>query len=156
MINRKLYEIGTEPSVIRALFAYGLEKSKEVGSENVYDYSLGNPSIPAPEKVNQTIRQLTENVDSLSLHGYSMAACFENVRETVAGVLSRRFSYPIRGSDLFFTCGAAPALISVIKALAAEESSEIVPNTNILWRTTERCSRSSRRMWKHSRWITRR
>ena len=121
MINRKLYEIGTEPSVIRALFAYGLEKSKEVGSENVYDYSLGNPSIPAPEKVNQTIRQLTENVDSLSLHGYSMAAGFENVRETVAGVLSRRFS-----RDLFFTCGAAPALISVIKALAAEESSEIV------------------------------
>ena len=126
MINRKLYEIGTEPSVIRALFAYGLEKSKEVGSENVYDYSLGNPSIPAPEKVNQTIRQLTENVDSLSLHGYSMAAGFEKVRETVAGVLSRRFSYPIRGRDLFFTCGAAPALISVIKALAAEESSEIV------------------------------
>ncbi len=126
MINQKLYEIGTEPSVIRALFAYGLEKAKEIGGENVYDYSLGNPSIPAPEKVNETIRCLTESVDSLSLHGYSMAAGFESVRKTVADILSRRFSFPIRGRDLFFTCGAAPALISVIKALAAEESSEIV------------------------------
>lgn len=126
MINRKLYEIGTEPSVIRALFAYGLEKAKEIGSENVYDYSLGNPSIPAPEKVNHTIRQLTENVDSLALHGYSMAAGFESVRVSVAKVLSRRFSYPIRAQDLFFTCGAAPALISVIKALAADNDSEII------------------------------
>ena len=126
MINQKLYEIGTEPSVIRALFAYGLEKAKEIGGENVYDYSLGNPSIPAPEKVNETIRCLTESVDSLSLHGYSMAAGFESVRKTVADILSRRFSFPIRGRDLFFTCGAAPALISVIKALAAEASSEII------------------------------
>ena len=126
MINQKLYEIGTEPSVIRALFAYGLEKAKEIGADNVYDYSLGNPSIPAPEKVNRTICQLTENENSLALHGYSMAAGFESVRKTVADVLSRRFSYPIRSQDLFFTCGAAPALISVVKALAAEECSEII------------------------------
>lgn len=126
MFNQKLYEIGTEPSVIRALFAYGLEKAQEIGPENVYDFSLGNPSIPAPEKVNQTIRELTESVDSVSLHGYSMAAGFESLRETVAKGLSRRYDDSIQGKDLFFTCGAAPAVISVLKALAANEKSEVL------------------------------
>lgn len=126
MINQKLYDLGTEPSLIRALFAYGLEKVKEVGPENVFDYSLGNPSIPAPAKVNETIRKLTETEDSITLHGYSMAAGFETVRNEVAASLSKRFHAEINGKDLFFTCGAAPALISVIKALVAEEQREIL------------------------------
>ena len=126
MINQKLYDLGTEPSLIRALFAYGLETTKEVGPEKVYDYSLGNPSIPAPAKVNESIRKLTETEDSVTLHGYSMAAGFEDVRNEVAASLSRRFHVDIAGKDLFFTCGAAPALISVIKALTADEHSEIL------------------------------
>lgn len=126
MINERLYDLGTEPSLIRALFAYGLEKTKEVGAENVFDYSLGNPSIPAPEKVNESIRTLIDTENSIALHGYSMAAGFESVRNAVAESLSKRYGTSIRGTDLFFTCGAAPALISVIKTLAVNSNSEIL------------------------------
>ena len=126
MINERLYDLGTEPSLIRALFAYGLEKTKEVGAENVFDYSLGNPSIPAPKKVNESIRTLIDTENSIALHGYSMAAGFESVRNAVAESLSKRYGTSIRGTDLFFTCGAAPALISVIKTLAVNSNSEIL------------------------------
>ena len=60
MVNEKYYGYGTAPSVIREMFAYGLEQAKVVGKENVYDYSLGNPSIPAPKKVNETIKRLLD------------------------------------------------------------------------------------------------
>ena len=63
MVNQKYYGLGTAPSGIRALFAYGLEQAKIVGPENVFDYSLGNPSIPAPAKVNETIADLAKNYD---------------------------------------------------------------------------------------------
>lgn len=73
MVNQEYYTLGTAPSVIRQLFAYGLEQAKVVGPENVYDYSLGNPSIPAPKKVNESIKKIVDETDSIKLHGYSMA-----------------------------------------------------------------------------------
>ena len=73
MVNEKYHGLGTAPSVIRELFAYGLQQAKVVGKENVFDYSLGNPSIPAPAKVNETIKKLIDTTDSIQLHGYSMA-----------------------------------------------------------------------------------
>ena len=114
MINKTFERLGTEPSVIRKIFAYGLEQAKKIGAENVYDYTLGNPSIPAPAKVNETIRELTETVDSLHLHGYSMAPGFEEARNAVAP------------KELFFTCGAAAALISSIKALSFDGAEILV------------------------------
>ena len=65
MVNQKFYQLGTAPSVIRELFAYGLEQAKTVGPENVFDYSLGNPSIPAPAKVNQSIHDILNDTDSI-------------------------------------------------------------------------------------------
>ena len=126
MVNQTFYELGTAPSVIRQLFAYGLEQAKIVGKENVFDYSLGNPSIPAPKKVNESIHKLVDETDSIQLHGYSMAPGFEEPRQAIAADLSRRFGLDVRGSDLFLTCGAAPALISVIKALVVDGDSEIM------------------------------
>ena len=126
MVNQTFYELGTAPSVIRQLFAYGLEQAKVVGKENVFDYSLGNPSIPAPKKVNESIHKVVDETDSIQLHGYSMAAGFEEPREAIAADLSRRFGLDIRGSELFLTCGAAPALISVMKALIVDADSEIM------------------------------
>ena len=76
MVNQTFYELGTAPSVIRQLFAYGLEQAKIVGPENVFDYSLGNPSIPAPKKVNESIQKLVDETDSIQLHGYSVAPGF--------------------------------------------------------------------------------
>mgnify|MGYP000469672779 CR=1 FL=1 len=74
MVNQEYYNLGTAPSVIRQLFAYGLEQAAKVGADKVYDYSLGNPSIPAPKKVNESIKKLVDEMDSIKLHGYSMAA----------------------------------------------------------------------------------
>lgn len=126
MVNKTFYELGTAPSVIRQLFAYGLQQAAIVGAENVYDYSLGNPSIPAPAKVNQSIHDIVDGVDSIKLHGYSMAAGFDGARNAVAADLSKRFGLDVKGSDLFFTCGAAPALISIIKAMIVGSDSEIM------------------------------
>ena len=120
MVNQEYYTLGTAPSVIRQLFAYGLEQAKVVGPENVYDYSLGNPSIPAPKKVNESIKKIVDETDSIKLHGYSMAPGFEEARAAVAKDLAARFGLDVKASELFFTCGAAPALISIIKALIVD------------------------------------
>ena len=126
MVNQTFYELGTAPSVIRQLFAYGLEQAKIVGPENVFDYSLGNPSIPAPKRVNESIQKLVDETDSIQLHGYSVAPGFEEARRAIADDLSRRFGLSVHGEELFLTCGAAPALISVIKALVVSGDSEIM------------------------------
>ena len=126
MVNQEYYNLGTAPSVIRALFAYGLEQAAKVGADKVYDYSIGNPSIPAPKKVNESIVKIVNEVDSIALHGYSMAAGFEPARKAVADDLSARFGLDVKSSELFFTCGAAPALISIIKALTVNADSEIM------------------------------
>ena len=126
MVNQKFYQLGTAPSVIRELFAYGLEQAQVVGPENVFDYSLGNPSIPAPAKVNQSIHDILNDTDSIRVHGYSMACGFDSAREAIAANLNRRFGMELKPGNLFLTCGAAPGLIAVIKALLAEEDSEIM------------------------------
>ena len=126
MVNQEYYTLGTAPSVIRQLFAYGLEQAKVVGPENVYDYSLGNPSIPAPKKVNESIKKIVDEMDSIKLHGYSMAPGFEEARAAVAKDLAARFGLDVKASELFFTCGAAPALISIIKALIVDADTEIM------------------------------
>lgn len=126
MVNQEYYTLGTAPSVIRQLFAYGLEQAKVVGPENVYDYSLGNPSIPAPKKVNESIKKIVDEIDSIKLHGYSMAPGFEEARAAVAKDLAARFGLDVKASELFFTCGAAPALISIIKALIVDADTEIM------------------------------
>lgn len=125
MVNDIFHQLGTEPSVIRELFAYGLQRSAEVGSEHVYDYSLGNPSIPAPKAVNQAITDILQDTDSIHVHGYSMAAGFTETRQAIADDLNRRFGTSLHAGNLFLTCGAAPALISVIKALICDADSEI-------------------------------
>ena len=126
MVNQEYYTLGTAPSVIRQLFAYGLEQAKVVGPENVYDYSLGNPSIPAPKKVNESIKKIVDETDSIKLHGYSMAPGFEEARAAVAKDLAARFGLDVKASELFFTRGAAPALISIIKALIVDSDTEIM------------------------------
>lgn len=126
MINEKYHGLGTAPSVIRELFAYGLQQAKVVGRENVFDYSLGNPSIPAPAKVNETIKNLIDNTDSIQLHGYSMAPGFENVRQAIADNLNARFNCNAKASELFMTCGCAPALVSVAHALTTSPEDEFI------------------------------
>ena len=126
MVNPTYEKLGSAPSTIRELFAYGLRRSAEVGPENVFDYSLGNPSIPAPQPVQQALLDVLHDTDPIQVHGYSMAGGFDGTRRAVAEDLTRRFGMTIRPEELFFTCGAAAALISVIRALTVSPDSEFV------------------------------
>lgn len=125
MINQAALELGTERSCIRQLFEYGLSRAKIVGPENVYDFSLGNPSIPAPKEVKEALLALLEEESSLSLHGYTTAAGLPETRQAIARDLNRRFGAQVRPEDLFITGGAAPALCAVMKALQ-KENSEVI------------------------------
>lgn len=121
MISESLVHLGEKKSGIRELFEYGLRQAAVVGKENVYDYSLGNPSVPAPEEVASIIRELLEG-DSLALHGYTPAGGAKEAQQAVADDLTQRSGDTIRPENIFFTCGAAPALVAVLRALAVEDA----------------------------------
>ena len=118
MINERAYALGANRSCIRDLFEYGRARAAIVGAENVYDYSLGNPSIPAPDYVNQAIRDVLAAQDSLAVHGYTSAVGDFATRKAIADDLNSRYQAGIRPEDLFIGCGAAPELCAVFSALA--------------------------------------
>ena len=125
MFNKTAYGLGSVSSYIREVFEYGRQQAKIVGEENVFDYSLGNPSIPAPEKVNETIINILNTESSIKVHGYTSGPGDDCIREAVAKNLTERFGKVIRPANLFFTCGAAPALMTALTALACEDSEVI-------------------------------
>ena len=118
MINEKAYNLGANRSCIRDLFEYGCQRAAIVDRENVYDYSLGNPSIPAPDAVNDTIREILSDTDSLAIHGYTSAVGDLSCRKAIADDLNARFDAGVGPEDLFIGCGAAPELTAVFSALA--------------------------------------
>ena len=125
MINEIAYALGANRSCIRDLFEYGRRRAAVVGEENIYDYSLGNPSIPAPVAVDQTIREVLADTPSLQVHGYTSAVGDLQARQAIADELNLRYQAGVRPEELFITCGAAPALTAVFRALA-------VPGAEIL------------------------
>ena len=122
MINQKAYELGTHRSCIRELFEYGRSRAAIVGEENVFDYSLGNPSIPAPFQVDETIRQILADTDPLQIHGYTTAVGDLATRKAIADDLNLRYSADVKPEELFLGCGAAPELTAVFRALAVENA----------------------------------
>ena len=125
MINQTAYALGANRSCIRDLFEYGRARAAVVGEENIYDYSLGNPSIPSPAAVDQTIREVLADTPSLQIHGYTSAVGDMATRQAIAEDLNDRYDAGVRAEDLFITCGAAPGLTAVFRALA-------VPGAEIL------------------------
>ncbi len=117
MINKKMADLGNQPSVIRAIFEYSLKRKAEIGAENVYDFSLGNPSIPAPKIVDDTIKELVELGDSVALHGYTSAQGAMPVREQIAQNIKKRFGFEASAKNIYITCGAAASLTSTLKAV---------------------------------------
>ena len=116
MINEKMYGLGDEPSVIRELFAYGLARKAEIGADNVYDFSIGNPSVPAPPVVRETMEELLKD-DPVALHAYSPSAGLPDVRETIAAALAARYGVKASASNVYLTAGAAAALAASITAV---------------------------------------
>ena len=117
MISEKMKKLAENNSVIRAMFEEGLQMAKEFGADNVYDFSLGNPSAPAPEAVNQAIRDILEQEDSLSVHGYMSNVGYELVRKAVADNLNRRFGTDFSAGNIIMTVGAAGGLNVILKTL---------------------------------------
>ena len=121
-----MYEYGSVRSCIRELFEFGKQRASAVGNENVYDFSLGNPSIPAPKKVEEAIRSILSKEDPVAIHGYSSASGNDFVKDTIAASLNRRHGTSFSKRNLFITCGAAPGLMACFKALICSSESEIV------------------------------
>ena len=118
MYNETAYALGANRSCIRDLFEYGRARAAVVGEENIFDYSLGNPSIPSPAAVDDAIRAVLDDTPSLQVHGYTSAVGDLQTRQAIAGDLNLRYEAGVRAEDLFITCGAAPALTAVFRALA--------------------------------------
>lgn len=118
MLNKNVLALGTARSVIRELFEYGNMRAAQVGRENVFDYSLGNPSIPAPREVNETIEAVLHDTASLAVHGYTSAVGDFQTRKAIADDLNARFGANAAPDELFIGCGAAPELTAVLSALS--------------------------------------
>ncbi len=123
MVSEKMYELGARKSTIRTIFEFGRKRAAEVGEENVYDFSIGNPNVPAPAKVNQAIVDILQEMDSCALHGYTVAPGDPGVRETIAQSINRRFATNFSGKNLFMTSGAAAAITICFKALSEDDGS---------------------------------
>ena len=117
MISEKMMELGKKRSVIREIFEYGNKRRAEIGADNVYDFSLGNPSIPAPEFVNETIKRLVTEKDSVALHGYTSAQGALPVRKAISDHINSRFNINATPDLLYMTCGAAASLTITLHAL---------------------------------------
>ena len=111
--------LGKKASVIREIFEYSRKRKGEIGEENVFDFSLGNPSIPAPPAVNETIAKLLEG-DSVALHGYTSAQGALPVRQAISDHINKRFSIGATPDLLYMTCGAAASLSICLKAIMEE------------------------------------
>ena len=92
MLNERMVALGTQRSVIRELFEFGKLRAAEIGAENVFDFSIGNPSVPAPECVNETAMKLIKEMDPVILHGYTSAQGDAGARQMIADSLNKRFS----------------------------------------------------------------
>jgi len=121
MINSNAYALGANRSCIRDLFEYGRQRAAIVGEENVYDFSLGNPSIPSPKEVEDAIREILSDTDSLKIHGYTTAVGDYETRKAISDDLNERYGAATRPEDFFLGCGAAPELVAVFRALAVPE-----------------------------------
>ena len=118
--NKKMYGLGSCRSIIREIFEYSKKRAAEIGAEKVFDFSLGNPSVPAPKEVNDTIRSLIDTESSTALHGYTSAQGDASVRATVAEKIKRDFGVDISPDLIYMTCGAAASLSICLRALVED------------------------------------
>lgn len=125
MFSQEMYALGAQPSVIREIFEYGKARKAAIGADKVFDFSLGNPSVPAPPVVNETIKKLCDTMVSTELHGYTSAVGDAGVRKAIADYLNRTHGTRFSAANFYMTAGAAASLSITFKALT-EPGDEIV------------------------------
>ena len=118
--NQKMFGLGSKRSIIREIFEYSKTRSAQIGADKVFDFSLGNPSVPAPAEVNETIRTLLSEQNSVQLHGYTSAQGDLGTRTAIADYLNKKYNAGARACDLYMTVGAAASLSATLSALACE------------------------------------
>ena len=126
VVNESMYQLGSVRSAIRELFEYGKKRAEIVGRENVYDFSIGNPSIPAPQIVNDTIKDLVTNYDSVELHGYTSAQGDAKTRAAIAEFLNNTHGTNFTGDNFYMTMGAAASLSICFHALTSDVYDEFI------------------------------
>lgn len=126
MIADKMKTMIQNSSAIRAMFEEGKKMAAQYGAENVYDFSLGNPNVPAPAKVKEAILEELENDDPVMLHGYMSNSGYEDVREAVANSLNKRFDTNFHAENIVMTVGAAGGLNVALKTLLNPEDEVLV------------------------------
>ena len=117
MIAESMKALVKGSSVIRAMFEEGNRLAKIYGAENVYDFSLGNPNVPAPDEVNEAIKNIVDEEESVVLHGYMSNSGFEDVREAIAQSLNKRFDTHFNYTNIVMTVGAAGGLNTILKTI---------------------------------------
>ena len=117
MVSEEMYVLGTKKSTIRTIFEFGQKRAAEVGVENVFDFSLGNPNVPAPDFIRDAAVDILMHGDPTEVHGYTIAPGKPAVREVLAADLKRRFGMEVTGKNLFMTAGAAASVTITFKAL---------------------------------------
>lgn len=125
MINNKMFKLGTNRSAIRELFEYGNMLKAKIGAENVYDFTLGNPSVLPPEKVNLTIKKLLDN-SAQSIHAYTSATGDKTVRTNIANSLNVRFNCSYSADNILMTTGAAGSLTTVLNSISGNPDGEVI------------------------------
>lgn len=126
MVSNNMEKLGSVRSVIREIFEYGNKRAQEIGRENVFDFSLGNPSVPTPQFVTDTLLDLINNESPLALHSYTSATGDNNVRKAIAEHLNVQNGTSFGPENIYITTGAAAALSITIKALAENENDEFI------------------------------
>ena len=117
MINEKMAGLGKKRSVIREIFEYAKLRRTEIGDENVFDFSIGNPSVPTPNKVTDTMERLIKEKDPVALHGYTSAQGDFSVRQAIAKHIKCEFDFKADSNLIYMTCGAAASLTVSLNAL---------------------------------------
>ncbi|MCD8145527.1 MAG: pyridoxal phosphate-dependent aminotransferase [Oscillospiraceae bacterium] len=125
MLNNEMVGLGKKRSVIREIFEYGNQRAKVVGKENIFDFSIGNPNVPAPDSVARAIEEIAQ-MDPVAVHGYTSAQGAEGVRQAMADDLNRRFGTDYGAHNFYMTCGAAASLTICLKALTASPEDEFL------------------------------
>lgn len=128
MYSELMYGLGAQPNPIRTLFNYSLERAAEVGPENIYNFSLGNPSTPPPKEFTETLQRLVKE-DPFKIHGYTASQGAAESRKAIADDLNERFGTKVTAGDLYLTCGAASSLRISLAALfeQGDEAIAIIP-----------------------------
>ena len=128
MINEKMRALGANRSIIRELFEYGKKRKTEIGVDKVFDFSLGNPSVPAPDKVSKAMTELLQNEDPVMLHGYTSDQGDASVREAIAKYINLTYGESVNADCIYMTIGAAAALTCSLTALVCAGEEVIVPS----------------------------